>query len=220
MNSVQRIGGIAALIMATTYLVGFAVFFMVLNPGGPLDPVEKVAFLAENELVTYITMLFLYVVGGFSLIVLVRALYERMKVEAPALMLTTAVLGFIWCGVVIAAGMIYIIGMDTVIDLFENDSAQASSVWLTVQIVFEGLGGGTEIIGGVWSLLISWTALQQRQFPKTACYLGLVVGVAGVITIVPALEDFTAIFGLGQIPWFICLGFVLLQDKTSATAST
>ena len=213
MIHLQKMGGIAALIMATTYLVGFAVFFVFLNPGGPLDLIEKVAFLADKATIVYLTMLVLYIVGGFTLVVLVQALHERLKMGAPAMMQTAAIFGFIWAGIVLAAGMIYIIGLDTVINLYDKDPAQAASVWLAVGIVFEGLGGGTEIVGGLWALLISWAALRFGEFPKLLNVLGLVVGVAGIITIVPALEDLTVVFGLGQIPWFIGLGIILLRSN-------
>lgn len=213
MNKLQKMGGIAALVMACAYIVGIALYATLLNPEGPLDAVEAIAFLVEKETIMYITMLFIYVITGFALVVLVQALYERLKPHSPALMQTTAVFGFIWGGIVITAGMIFIIGMDTVIELFETDPTQAVTVWTTVGIVFNGLGGGTEIVGGVWTLLISVTALKVGEFPKALNFLGLVVGVAGIATIVPALEDLTMLFGLGQIPWFIGLGLIFLRDK-------
>jgi hypothetical protein len=50
-------------------------------------------------------------------------------------------------------------------------------------------------------------------------YLGVVVGVAGIISIVPALgELFIYIFALGQIVWFIWLGIVLLRSSPGRTA--
>ncbi len=213
MGNLQKMGGIASLILATTYLVGFAVFFIILDPGGPLDPIESVAFLAAKESIFYITMLFIYVVSGFILVVLVQALYERLKIGSPVMVQTSTVFGFIWAGIIIAAGMVYLIGLSTVIELYDNDPAQAATVWLTVKIVFEGLGGGIETIGGLWILMISWSALRSGEFPKALNYLGLVVGVAGIVTIVPALEDLSAVFGLGQIPWFIGLGIILLRSK-------
>ena len=213
MGNLQKMGGIASLILATTYLVGFAVFFIILDPGGPLDPIESVAFLAAKESIFYITMLFIYVVSGFILVVLVQALYERLKIGSPVMVQTSTVFGFIWAGIIFAAGMVYLIGLSTVIELYDNDPAQAATVWLTVKIVFEGLGGGIETIGGLWILMISWSALRSGEFPKALNYLGLVVGVAGIVTIVPALEDLSAVFGLGQIPWFIGLGIILLRSK-------
>lgn len=213
MNNLQKMGGIAALIWATSYLVGIVMFLVVLDPGGPLDPVEQVAFLVETANIMYITMLFIYVVIGFIMVVLVLALHERLKTGSPAMMQTTAVFGYIWAGIVIAGGMVFLTGMETVVELYHKDSALAASVWLTVGIVFEGLGGGIEIVGGLWTLLISWTALRLGEFPKVLNYLGMVVGVAGIVTIVPALEDLTIVFGLGQIPWFIWLGSILLRSN-------
>lgn len=213
MNNLQKMGGIASLTMATVYLVGFVIFFLFLDPGGPLTPVESVEFLSTNQQIIYLTMLFIYVLCGFVLAVLVQALYERLKVHSPALMQTTTVFGFIWAAIVIAAGMVFIMGMDTVIELYAKNPDQAATVWLTVGIVFDGMGGGTEIVGGIWVFLISLVALRSNTFPKSLNYLGFLIGVAGIVTIIPGLEDFTAIFGLGQIPWFIWLGYLLIRDK-------
>jgi hypothetical protein len=213
MSNLQKMGGIAALIAATAYLVGIVLFLVILDPGGPLDPVERVAFLAEKETITYIAMLFIYVVSGFILVVLVQALHERLKIGSPAMMQTAAVFGYIWAGILIAGGMIFLVGLNTVVELYDKDPAQAASAWLAVGIVFEGLGGGIETVGGLWTLLISWAALRSGEFPRVLNYLGMVVGVAGIVTIVPALEDLTIVFGLGQIPWFVWLGSILLRSN-------
>jgi len=218
-KNLQFNGGIAALVIALAYTVGIILFVTILKPDTPLNSVEEIAFLMEKETIMYITMLFIYVIAGFALVVLVQALYDRLKTYSPALMHTAAVLGFFWACIVIAAGMIFIIGMDTVISLYDKDPDQAVTVWAAIGIVFNGLGGGTEIVGGIWTLLITWTALRAGAFPKALNYLGLVVGVAGVVTIVPALEDVTMLFGLGQIPWFICLGLILLSSEKNAISS-
>ncbi len=215
MNNLQKMGGIAALIAATAYIVGIVMFLIVLDPGGSLNAVESVAFLVEKETIVYIAMLFIYVVSGFILVVLVQALHERLKHSSPAMMQTAAVFGYIWAGILIAGGMIYLIGLGTVVELYNKDPAQAASTWLVVGIVFEGVGGGIESVGGLWTLLISLAALRARDFPKLLNYLGVIVGVAGIFTIIPALEDLTVVFGLGQIPWFIWIGSILLWSNKS-----
>lgn len=217
MISLQKTGGLAALVMAATYLIGFAVFFVFLDSGRPLNPIEQVAFLVDKRTELFVVTIMLYVLGGFSLLILVQTLHEHLKLNFPAMMQTVAIVGFLWSGIVITAGMIYVIGMDTVIELQRDNPARAASVWLAVHIVFEGLGGGTELLGGLWSLLISWTALQAKIFPKPLNYLGLVIGVAGILTIIPPLEELNIIFGLGQIPWFICLGIILLKENARST---
>jgi hypothetical protein len=86
--------------------------------------------------------------------------------------------------------------------------------------VFEGLGGANEAIGGIWILLISWAALRIGALSKVLNYLGVVVGVAGIISIVPALgELFVYIFALGQIVWFIWLGIVMLRSNPGKKAT-
>jgi hypothetical protein len=41
----------------------------------------------------------------------------------------------------------------------------------------------------------------------------LLVGAVGIITIIPALNAMVAVFGLGQIIWFVWLGIVLLRSN-------
>jgi hypothetical protein len=212
-QALQFNGGIAALVIALVYMVGIALFTTLLKPDGPLNPNEEIAFLAEKESIMTITILFIYVLTGFALVVLVQALYDRLKNHSLTIMQTTSVFGFFWACIVITAGMIFIIGMDTVINLNDKDPTQAVTVWKAVGIVFNALGGGTEIVGGLWTLLISWTALKAGVFPKALNYLGLLVGIAGIVTIVPNLEGLTMFFGLGQIPWFIGLGVIFLKTK-------
>lgn len=214
MVSLQRMGGIAALTMAASYLVGIVLFLLILDPGRPLGPAERITHLVDNEAVMYSTTLFVYVAIGFVLVVLVQALYERLKAVSPSLMQTAAVFGYIWAGIVIAGGMIFLIGLTAIADLYGEKPEQAVAAWFVVEIVFEGLGGGIETIGGLWALLISWAAMRSEEFPKLLNYLGLIVGVAGIVTIIPALADMTMVFGLGQIPWFIGVGLVLLRSKT------
>jgi hypothetical protein len=46
--------------------------------------------------------------------------------------------------------------------------------------------------------------------------LGVVVGIAGTVTLVPQWADAAAIFGLGFIAWYVWAGLVLLRDNRPA----
>jgi hypothetical protein len=61
-------------------------------------------------------------------------------------------------------------------------------------------------------------ALRTGGLPKGLNILGVLVGAVGIITIFPALNDLVAVFGLGQILWFVWLGIVLLRSKLGETA--
>ena len=219
MKNLQKIGGIAALYEGLAYVVAIVGFLLVVDVSGVVDPVEKVALMVDNQAFLYIMHLIVYVVWAVFLVVLALALYERLKTGSPAMAQTATAFGLIWAGLVIASGMIHNIGMGTVVDLYDKDPAQAASVWLVINSVFEGLGGGNEIPGSLWTLLVSWAALRAGMFPRVLNYIGVVSGVAGLFTVVPALFDVTvAIFSLGQIVWWIWLGIVMLRGRTGAAA--
>jgi len=214
----QKVGGIAALIAAATFLVGFGVFFTLLAPysTGDVDPGAYVAFLAANQAIMYVWNLIIYVAFGVVLVVLSLALYDRLKTVSPALMQTATAFGLIWAGLVIASGMVANNDLGVVVDLYGTDPAQAGLVWVALDSVENGLGGGNEIVGGLWVLLVSWAALRPGALPRALNVLGVVIGVAGILTIVPALEMLGAVFGLGLIAWFIWLGIVMVRGSASA----
>lgn len=217
LNNLQKSGGLAALIAAATFMLGFALYFTLLIPAryGSLDvaPLKHVAFLVDHKTIMYAWNLIIYVAFGAVLVVLALALNERLKAGAPAIAQMATAFGLIWAGLVIASGMVANIGAAMVVNLYGKDPAQAASVWLALNFVVNGLGGGNEIVGGLWVLLASWAALRARELPKALNYLGLVVSVAGLLTVVPALGELGSIFGLGIIGWFTWLGIVMLRGR-------
>lgn len=214
MKDFQKIGGIAALYMGVMYVLGILGYKLVLDYGSVVDPVENVAFLAENQTFLYFLTLFVYVIFGPFLVVLALALYERLKDGSPAIMQVATALGLIWAGLVIAAGMVANIGTAAVVELAGSDPVQAATIWSAIEPVIDGIGGGNEIVGGLWTLLISWAALRQGVFSRVLNILGLVVGVAGLLSAIPVLAEIGGmIFGLGQLVWFAWLGIAMLRDS-------
>ena len=218
MNNYQKMGGLSALISATTFIVGIVLAFTALAPymTGELDPVQTAAFLVDNQTIMYIWNQIIFVVFGIFLVVLVLALYDRLKADSSAMIQTATAFGLIWAGLMFASGMVFNVGLlGTVVDLYGVDPAQSATVGLAIRSVEEGLGGGNEIVGGLWILLVSWGALRAGGLPKALNYVGVLVGLAGLITIVPALGMLGIIFGLGSIVWFIWLGIVMLRSNSS-----
>ncbi len=121
-------------------------------------------------------------------------------------------------------GFLYlIISIVEILDLFSisyvpTDPAQAATVWLAISSVLEELVGRIEIIGGIWILLVSWTALREGELPRTLNYLGVAVGVAGILTVVPALVVLGTVHELGLFVWVVWLGIVWFRGSRSAAA--
>lgn len=214
MKTLQKTAGLAALYEAAAYLIGIVFYIFVVDYSGSTTPDEQVLNLINHQLGLYIITLLVYVFFGVCLVVLVLALYDRLKTDSPAMMQAATVFGFIWACVVIASGMIFNIGAGVVIGLYNSDPVLAATAWVAIDAVFEGIGGGTEILGGIWVLLISWSALTSGKLHKFLNYLGILIAAAGILSIIPAFgEACAAIFGLGQIIWFIWLGFILYRNK-------
>jgi hypothetical protein len=217
MKNLQKMGGIAALYLAAAYLVGIVLFLVVLDYPSITDPAQKVALIVEKQMVIYATNLMMYVIFGFFLVALALALYDRLKSGAPAIMQVATAIGIIWAGSLVASGMISNAGIAPVVALYGKDPAQAAVTWLGIEAVANGVGNGNgEILGGLLTLLVSWAALRTRGLPKGLNYLGILVGVVGIISTVPGLSDLAGLFGMSQILWFVWLGIVLLRHGPSA----
>ena len=80
-----------------------------------------------------------------------------------------------------------------------------------VNTIVEGMGGGNEIVGGLWVLLLSIAAIKADDLSRKFNYLGIFVGFFGILTIYPA-EILTEVFGLSQIVWFSWLGLIMLKQ--------
>ncbi len=219
MKTLQKSGGIAALFMAISHLIGLVVFIAVLDYLNITDPAQKLALNIEKQAVIFSTNLLMYVFFGFALIALSLALYDRMKSGAPALMQVATAIGIIWAGSLIASGMAANAGLATIVALHSEDPTQAASIFQAIESITGGLGNANgEILGGMWTLLVSVAALRIGGLPIGLTILGVLVGTVGIITIIPALNALVAVFGLGQIIWFVWLGIVLIRSDSRATA--
>ena len=212
----QKIGGFAAFYLAAAYIIGLALFIVVLNYPSITDPAQKAALLVEKQGVIFWTNLLMYVFFGLILIPLALTLYDLLKSGAPALSRFATVVALIWAGSLIASGMISNAGIAPVVAMYTKDPAQAALTWQTIETIASGIGNGNgEILGGVWSLLISLAALRVGVLPKMLNYLGLLVGAVGIATILPGLIDLVGLFAISQVIWYIWLGVILLRSKVS-----
>jgi hypothetical protein len=214
MNNLQKLAGISAISAALIYIVAFIYFGVFWSYPSAGSPTEKMAYLAENHLVFSTIYFLMYVVFGVFLAVLVTGLHEKLKHTNNPAIAIGSLFGVVWVGLVIASGMISNIGLAYAIDLMDASPEKAFDIWIIVSLMTESLGGGNELVGGLWVLLISVVALQAGEFPRALNYLGLIVGIAGIATTYPD-DTFTEIFGVTQIGWFLWLGICLLTQENA-----
>ena len=204
-----KTSGISSLTAGAIYVIGFAVLFTAMAP--LLDEAKsietKLGFLLDNQVLFQSWILVIYVVFGVILVFIVQGV---SYLATSWLSTTGAIFGYIWSGLVIASGMVAIVGLEASATLFEQDPQKAADFWVVIDTIHNALGGGVEVVGGVWMLIISADFLTSSQLSKSINWLGIIVGLAGIISMVPGLSDAGAVFGLLQIVWFIWLGILMI----------
>lgn len=213
MKSFQKIGGFAAFYLAIAYLVTIPIFIFILDYPSIVEPSQKMDLIVNQPALMYLTNIISYVFFGFFLMLLNLSLYEKLKDKSPNIMKVATVIGIIWACLLIGSGMVANAGMTQAIALFKDNPDQATTLWLGIEAVANGMGGQNgEILGGVMTLLISIAGLRSGLLPKRLNYLGIILGTVGIISIVPGLTDLCSVFGMIQIVWFIWIGVVLLKQ--------
>jgi hypothetical protein len=216
----RALGSVAALYLAASYLVGIAYFLLIVDFPNIHDPLDKIVMFSQHLRGLQLTYLAIYVVFGVVLVVLAWTLHARLRAAAPTTMRVATSLALVWAGVLIAGGMATNLGMETVVALHAADPATAATVWLTIEAVTSGMTGANgELLGGLWTLLVSLAALRARAFPRPVVVLGLLAGAVGVLSTVPGLAVLVTVFGLAQLLWFVGLGIGLLRAPGMATAA-
>lgn len=211
MTTYRRIAGYSGLAVGLIYIAAFAYFGVFFEfPSGGTEG-ERLRFLADHQLAISIVYSAIYIVFGALLAVLVVELNTLFRSVGPPAILTS-LFGCVWIGLVIASGMIYVTGLNQVVGTIETDPAAAFDLWRTVSTVGDSIGGGNELVGGLWVLGISLLGLRGATLPRGLHYLGVVVGTSGLATMYPS-ELLTEVFGLSQTVWFFWLGLSLLRLK-------
>lgn len=221
-RALERAGGAAALVKAVTYVTGFAVMGAYLAPRGFTDaqgdPAASLDVLTENAGVMYGWYLVLYLVGGLALVGLVLALRERLG-AAGALVRASAVIGHVWAGLLLASGLVALVGQTAVLDLAATDHATAVATWSSVSVVQDALGGGIELVGGAWALLVGVAGWRTRALSRGLSAVAMGIGVLGAATLVPQIAgDAAAAFGVALIGWFVWVAVALLRGTRGPAA--
>jgi Domain of unknown function (DUF4386) len=213
-STVQKVGGIVALLLGLFYTTFLIVFLFVL-PGLGFevsmfrDPPRFVAFVNAHYGLYY----WLGLVGVLltpSIVVLVRALDERMRATAasPSLIGIATPFGYVGATILFLNWLFQY----TAVMSFAS-APPAFSAQVQASVTFDMTNLGYFLALGAWTLLLSLAAFRSAGLPRWLTYLGILV----------ALSDLLVLFGLpfGALLttiWFLAVGVVLLTKKAPEMA--
>ncbi|GAA1435073.1 hypothetical protein GCM10009641_30230 [Mycobacterium cookii] len=208
-----RIAGLAAQVVAGTYVIGFLAMVAYLVPRGftPAvdDPAASLDFLRDHQGELGAWYFVLYLLGGAAMALVSLGVAQRLA-PAPALARVSAAFGLIWSGLLIASGSIALVGQHAAVALHAQDPDLAVTTWVSTSVVQDALGGGIEVAGALWAAVVGFAVLRTRTLSAPLGGLALGLAAVGTATVVPAAADAaTSVFGLGLILWFTWLGLSL-----------
>jgi len=217
MHNLQKAGGITALVAAGTYLFAMGLLVSLLGPmaDSSLGFQEHMAFLTAHKSLVFVWHSVMYFVNGICLVVLVPALYERLKPGSPRLALIASIFGFIWTAFVFLSGVITNYGIEALSTLYGKNQAQAETLKIALDVVTLGIDSSDRLLGSLWVGLASLAAFKGKAFPRILNVFGLLIGAAGLVgTAIPALVSIAYLFGVGAIFWWAAVGIRMLRERT------
>jgi len=212
----QKLGGFAAIYGAVVYLLAIIIFLVVLDYPNISDPADKLSMIIENQRLVITLRWLSYVLFGLALVVLSFALYEKIDLKDSSMMKIATLFALIWATLLIASGLIFNHGAVIVADIYKTDPSQAVLLWQGIEVIASSLSFiDGELLGGLWMLLVGLGSLKSREFNKGFSYWTIGIGILGVISILPPLNFLGALFGIGQIFWFLWIGKIFLSKSTN-----
>ena len=208
-----KAGALAAFGMASCYIIMFIIYGAILTAPASDDVLDKIQFVQANQDLIGFTYVLGYLLFGCFLLITTIALHNSVKSKPSILLTSGTAFGLIWVVLMMCSGMIGLIGMQTMLELHSESSPHAVSLFYSYGVITNALGGGIELVGGLWVLFISLSGMRHKRLPRALHILGVIVGSLGVLTLVQSVPEFKMAFGLSQIAWFAWVGFALLGDK-------
>ena len=208
----QKIGGFGS-IGSAFLLAVFLVFLLLVfprlglvEPSDWYDPVRGLDAGSASP-TTFFLFNLVVILWSIALILVVLALRERMQASAPNLMRIAVIAVSITCALWLAAGLIVIVGISSIV------SAQDASAFRVMMVMYFGLSTAGDFALGWALLLIGWAALKTKGLPRILSCFSVLIGVVLIINFV-VHHPLMMVSMLLSIVFFLWLGIVLLRSKS------
>lgn len=210
----RTIGTAASIYLSISYAAGIAIFLVALRYHEINGLAERLAVVVENPSLIFATNLMMYVLFGPALLCLALAI--RSYATAGSALIDLAVgIAIVWAGSLVASGMVANAAIDPAIELYAINREEAEAYWRAIETVTIGLGNGNgEILGSLFTLLVSLASFRGNLFSRPIAVIGLVACVPGFLSVLPTLHDLAGLFGVVQLFWFAALAAAFWKART------
>ena len=177
--NIHKTGSAAALALGFLFGALLLLLAVVLpaqgfGPGALNSPATGIVFIASSGLPVLIDLIYLGNAVVFVLIVL--ALYERLRADAPAVMPVVVATGLVASALFLVYAMVNLTGNAGIVNFYDRDPIVGSAVYVALRMLGNAVNAGALFAAGLAILLSGWAALRARKLPAALCYLMLLAG--------------------------------------------
>ncbi|TMR88956.1 DUF4386 family protein [Nonomuraea basaltis] len=170
------------------------------NAGTFADPTAALRFLAESG-----TILRWAVLSGFLnlvfFVVLIAGLAGRLRTATPTLATATLWFGMIGITAHVLVPMGHWYGVPAFLQAAARDQESAESAWTAFMIVGQQAAGGAgSLFMGLSMLCAGWAIAARRAMPVLLGWLGLIAGVATLLTLFAPDTPLSGVAGAAFMP--------------------
>lgn len=200
--------GTTSWIAGLSFLVGMIVYVALLSYVSYGDTAQAVLpqleFIASYSTLLYVWYFVIYILFGLALIGFQISIKTHLVTDFFRSF--ALILGYLWAGITIVTGMLANVGTHMILELMGQHQELAISQWYNLQMLINGMGGGNEIVGGLWLIAMGLSLNIHCSLTPLLRSIALVFGCVGVLTAAPMLEYLGGIFGVGCMLWFFVMG--------------
>jgi len=209
-TAMSTYGAFALIGMALCYLALIIIYGVFVGPAPSNDIADKIAYLLEHKQLVQFTYIIGYLLFACLLTVVIQAINTRHKSN---LITIASMFGFCWIVVLFSAGMMGITSLELLSNLDKAQLTESKVIYYSNLLLVESLGGGIELLGGLWVGLLGVYAWQQKSISNSFAIFSLIKGSIGIATVFTSADILRDLFGLTGVIWFLWLAKTLLTNK-------
>ena len=199
-----------------SFLFGIAVYVAFFASYGNLAQAvsPQLKLMSANSTLLHTWYFVIYIVFGVALVAFQVGIkpYLYKGVVASIAM----IFGYFWAALTIVTGMLANVSTHVILELMGEQRDVAISLWYTMQLLIDSIGGGNELVGSIWLVGLGLSLRSIHAIDRWLKAVALVFGAVGLLTAIPMLTELGGIFGFGCMAWFLVMGryqFELYQKE-------
>jgi hypothetical protein len=216
--TLQRFGGVAAIVHAVAFVAGPVTLALViaslgLRAGDMADPAKALPAVLKSY-GGFAAWGLMYVLVGATVLVMALAFDQRLREGATSLVRAATATGLIATAFFVAAGVLEMSSLAEIALRYSANHDQAGAAYLAFQAVADGLLSAASLTYGAWLVMAFWAAIRVKAFSRGLNYFGFIWGIVAMLA--PFSSDLATFQILGPV-WALWMGVVLLRSPAVGT---